>query len=205
MDILPADEQGIGRALTVIREGGIVAHATETCYGFACDVSDLGAVANLFVLKNRPYSSPVSVLFLSVEDAKKYAEWNDEAEALAKKHLPGPLTLILPLRADAPLQLYVTPLLSDRSPLTAGVRVSSRPLALRLVTDFGKPLSTTSANFHGFPNPYSAEEIVAQFKHQPIQPDLILDSGTLPHVPPSTVLDVTKGRGQANIRRKGGI
>ena len=198
--MLPA-ATGLPEALQVLRDGGIVAHATDTCYGFACDVANLGAVANLFVLKNRPYASPVSVLFPSVEEAMKYVEWNEEAGTLAKQHLPGPLTLILPARPDAPL-LYTTP---NREPGTAtlGLRISSHPLAQRLVAEFGKPLTTTSANLHGLANTYGAEEIVAQFKDQPVQPDLILDSGPLPHVPPSTVMDLMAGG--TRVRRKGEI
>ncbi|MEK7218638.1 MAG: L-threonylcarbamoyladenylate synthase [Patescibacteria group bacterium] len=213
MIVITITTASMERALSLLREGGIVAHATETCYGFACDVSSLGAVANLFALKNRPYSSPVSVLFSSVEQAKEFVEWNDEAEALAKEHLPGPLTLILPLRSDSPLQLFPSPSIllrnngSTNQPVnqstpTLGLRISSSPLAQRLVREFGKPVTTTSANLHGLPNPYSAEGIVAQFGRQTIQPDLILDSGTLPQAPPSTVIDLTGGE---RMRRKGSI
>ncbi len=204
MDILPADGKGIERALSTLRDGGIIAHATETCYGFACDVTSLGAVANLFALKNRPFTSPVSALFASIDEAKKYVEWNDEAERLARKYLPGPLTLILPQQADAPQRLYATPLQPTTSnlPVTIGLRISSLSLAQQLVSAFGKPLTTTSANLHGQPNPYSVQDIVAQFKNQVIQPDLILDSGTIPQTPPSTVIDLTE---QGKVKRKGQV
>lgn len=185
MRIIPATDEAIQGALEVLRKGGIVAHATETCYGFACDLQDPEAVTKLFKIKERPYDKPVSGLFATVEDAKEVAEWNDEAEKLAAEHLPGPLTIILPLYE--PKRFFVTP----RGGGTIGVRVSSHPIATALAGGFGAPISTTSANFHGKPNPYTVADIVMQLRENKILPDLVLDSGTLPFVKPSTVVDLT--------------
>lgn len=188
MKILPVTDEALREALDVLREGGVVAHATETCYGFACDLKNPAAVGKLFAIKQRPAGKPVSGLFPSVEAAKEYVVWNDRASSLASVYLPGPLTIILPQK-EPPL-LFPTP---DPNPNpTLGVRVSSHPLAMALATEFGSPLSTTSANLSTLPNPYSAEDIVGQYKDQDLKPDLILDSGAIPPTPPSTVIDCTK-------------
>lgn len=171
MEICEETDTGIAKAIAILEKGGVVAHATETCYGLACDLTNQDAVRRLFELKRRPNHMPMSALFSSVEEAKKYVEWNDTAEKLAKKHLPGPLTIILPRKTGKG---------------TLGIRVSSFPLAQTLARRFGKPLSTTSANIHGEPDPYAPEEIS-------VKPDLVLDSGPLPHNKPSTVLDLTQG------------
>ncbi len=214
MKVLPADTTGINAALKILRDGGVVAHATETCYGLACDLRNPDAVQKLFRIKQRPLDQPVSALFSSLDQAKEYVEWNDEAESLAKKYLPGPLTLILQRKPVARYELRVELALSGveggnpetrkSKPATSlGMRISSSPLASTLVEKFGSPLSTTSANLHGQPNPYSPDDIIAQFSRQKFQPDLILDSGTLPHNPPSTVIDLS-GSGHT-IRRQGTI
>jgi L-threonylcarbamoyladenylate synthase len=143
-------------------------------------------------------TQPVSALFPTVNAANAFVTWNVRAEELAVKHLPGPLTLILPLRDDAPATLLPTP----DGGMTIGVRVSSHPVALSLAQSFGGPLSTTSANLHGQPNPYAIATMLAQFADGEA-PDLILDSGMLPQVPPSTVIDLTGGEGE--IRRAGTI
>lgn len=214
MQVLPPDTDGLQTALSVLRRGGVVAHATETCYGLACDISNPDAVLKLFQIKHRSELQPVSALFSSIDEAKKYVEWNEKAEELAAKHLPGPLTLILPVRQSTPFSLFTTPSSNqptnnqpfDRAqggqPKTVGVRISSHPLAQQLVTAFGKPITTTSANLHGQRNPYDVQTIIAQFESQSVQPDLILDSGTLLEVPPSTVMDLT---GEGNILRVGGV
>lgn len=196
MRILPYSDASLAEAISLLRTGAVIAHATETCYGLACDLTNCDAVARLFAIKDRPVTQPISALFASIEDAKRYVEWNTRAEELAKKYLPGPLTLILPLRSDAPHRLFPNP---NPNP-TLGIRISSHPHARSLVAAFGSPLSTTSANLHGQPNPYSAEEIVQQFAEREYVPVLILDSGGLPRNPPSTVIDLSK---EGKILRRG--
>lgn len=210
--ILPFSDAALTEALSVLHAGGTVAHATETCYGFACDLTNPAAVARLFAIKQRSADQPVSALFSSLEEAKQYVVWNARAEELARAHLPGPLTLILPMRADAPTALYTVPMnklravtenCSLKTENSLGLRLSSHSVASALAAAFGSPLSTTSANLHGAPNPYSAADIALQFEGQPLQPDLILDSGNLPRTPPSTVIDLTKE--VEKIHRKGDL
>src|SRR4030042_823855 len=100
MHILPSSPQAIDQALGILSRGGVVAHATETCYGLACDLTNPEALERLFAIKERPKDQPVSALFPSVAEAKKYVVWNEEAEKLAQKFLPGPLRLIFPLRTN---------------------------------------------------------------------------------------------------------
>lgn len=194
MRILPADS-GRDEGVAILRSGGIVAHATETCYGFACDLTNPAALQKLFLLKNRPDQQPVSALFLSIEEAKKWVEWNELAEELARKYLPGPLTIVLPLKSGKRQAM------SDQR--TLGVRISSYPIAQTLAELSHVPLSTTSANLHGKPSAYSAEEIVEQFEHCEIQPDLILDSGSIPRAEASTVVSVMNGT--MRVVRQGSI
>ncbi len=208
MLILPASSDSIKQAAAIIRSGGTVAHATETCYGLACDLRNLDAVKKLFAIKQRPLHQPVSGLFSSVDEAKKWVIWNDRAGELGKQYLPGPLTLILPIRSDAPSKLFPIPesvILSvvEGQKQTLGVRISSHPLAMSLAIACGFPISTTSANIHGQPNPYSVKDLLMQFGDKADQPDLILDSGILPQNPPSTVIDCTKG--ELQTARKGDI
>jgi L-threonylcarbamoyladenylate synthase len=211
MKIIPEDASAsLTEALSVLKAGGMVVHATETCYGLACDLTNPAAVAKLFTVKQRPIDQPVSALFASIDEAKKIVEWNDRAEALAKEFLPGPLTLILPARKDMPHAMYITPRHKQTvdhvqpatchlPPATIAVRISSNPFAMHLVQAFGSPLSTTSANLHGKPSPYSTEEILEQYKNMIEKPDLVLDAGPLPFRKPSRIIDCT---GTSDILRR---
>ncbi|MDP6561836.1 MAG: L-threonylcarbamoyladenylate synthase [Candidatus Peribacteraceae bacterium] len=187
MDSHPASEEGIQKALDVLRTGGVVAHATETCYGLACDLQNPEAVDRLFAIKQRSPDQPVSALFAKVEQAQAFLEWNEEAMQLASEHLPGPLTIIM---KKAPgCNLRVCPTGSE----SIGLRISSHPTARALVEQFGSPLSTTSANIHGQPNTFSKEDIEKQFAAAGHKPDLILDDGPVEESDTSTVVDVSEG------------
>src|SRR3989338_6646402 len=170
MDILHASPSSLAIALDTLRAGGIVVHATETCYGLACDLQNPSAVAALFHIKSRPFDQPISALFSSQKQAHEYAFWPIHAQKIADQYLPGPLTLILPLRPNSPHRLLLTPQAEDdeiknkklKTKNSIGVRISSHPVAQTLVSAFVLPLSTTSAKRHGAPPAYSLAQFLAQ-------------------------------------------
>ncbi len=185
-------ERSVAEAVAVLRAGGTVAHATETCYGLACDLTNPAAVRKLFIAKNRSFEQPVSALFPTVAAAEAYVRFSAESLALAQTRLPGPTTLILPVRSDAAHVFFVTA--NDEPAASAGVRVSSHPLACLLAQTYGLPLSTTSANRHGLPPAYHVSALREQWlEHAETAPDLCLDEGMLPLRPPSTIIDCTAG------------
>jgi len=201
MDCIPSSEEGIQKALDVLRSGGVVAHATETCYGLACDIQNPEAVARLFAIKQRSDDQPVSALFASVDQAQHYLEWNELASQMAAEHFPGPLTIILPMKHNPPSILYVTPITNNQSRITIGTRISSHPTARTLIESFGSPLSTTSANIHSQPNTFSVEDIQKQFADVGHRPDLLLDDGPIAKSDASTVIDISEG--VLHVLRKG--
>lgn len=204
MPILPASDETLDMATQILLAGGTIVHATETCYGIACDLTNRDAVTTLFEVKKRSHDKPVSALFASVNEAKKYVQWNEAADQLAKQHLPGPLTIILRVRPDTPSPLFVTPHPADHLlNQTIGVRISSHPVAQELCTRAQKPLSTTSANISDEPSPYSTQEITKQFEHSTPKPELVMDAGVLPFQPPSTIIDCTSG--MMHMVRQGSI
>lgn len=199
MKIIYPNEAGIQQAIAILEGGGVVAHATETCYGLACDVTNQVALQKVFSIKKRPENMPVSVLFASVTQAKKYVQWSNKAQGLANKYLPGALTLILPVLPGCPL--YITP--DAALPKSIGMRVSSHPVAQQLVQNFGSPICTTSANVHGESNPYSVADIKNQYSAKSAMPDLLIDSGTISHNDASTIVSISND--QVNVIRQGFI
>lgn len=197
MKIIPATPKAVEEALALLARGGVIVHATETCYGITCDLADPQAVARLFAIKRRPETQPVSALFASRERTERYVEWPSAAVGLAKRYLPGPLTIVLPVRADAPA-LHPTP---NGKAVTLGVRISSHPLATELAARHPTPLSTTSANISGMPEAYDVPSLLKQFGG--ITPDLVIDEGLLRKTPPSTVVAVEDEK--LRILRQGGL
>src|SRR5579864_2702934 len=130
----------IKEAAQILRDGGLVAFPTETVYGLGANALDAAAVAKIYELKGRPETSPLIVHASSIEMARALVtEWPAEAEALAQRYWPGPLTLVLPKAPSIP-DIVTAGL------WTVGVRVPAHPIALALIDRAGVPVAAPSAN-----------------------------------------------------------
>ncbi|HLH18955.1 MAG TPA: L-threonylcarbamoyladenylate synthase [Bryobacteraceae bacterium] len=130
----------VDEAARLIRAGKLVAFPTETVYGLGANALDAAAVERIFAAKGRPRTSPLIVHVDSVEMARELAaRWPRAADALAARYWPGPLTLVVPKRADIPD--VVTAGLA-----TVGLRMPAHPLAIELIRAAGVPIAAPSAN-----------------------------------------------------------
>ena len=109
--------EAIAEAARLIASGQPVAVATETVYGLAADATNAEAVARIYEAKGRPSFNPLIVHVPDLATAERIGEFSAEARALAERHWPGPLTLVVPLRSDAGIAGLVTAgLLHHRDP-----------------------------------------------------------------------------------------
>ncbi len=146
--MLSADEAGIAAAAQILAAGDLVAIPTETVYGLAGDARSDTAVARIFEAKGRPSFNPLIVHVCDAAMARQYGVWSDTAQRLADAFWPGPLTLVLPLRADAGLSALVT-----AGQDSVALRVPAHPVARALLRAFGGPLAAPSANPSGHISP----------------------------------------------------
>lgn len=172
--------------LSILHRGGIIAHATETCYGFACDIFNKRALARLYQIKKMSHKKPVSIMVDNLAMAKKYGVFNKIALQLVRKYWPGPLTIIVKRKKSLPSFL-------NPGTKTIGIRCPAHKLSRGLVKKFGSPLTTTSANISGQPSSYSVSAIKKQFQLKKFKPDFILHSGRLKKNPPSIIVDISEG------------
>lgn len=177
-------EAKIRRAAVMLARGGVIAHATETCYGFACDAFSRRALKRLYRLKWMKQDKPVSILVADFKQAQRYGVFSKMARLLAQRCWPGPLTLIVKRKKTLPGFL-------NPGTKTIGIRVPDHALALSLARHFGRPLTTTSANISGRPPCYSISGIKRQFRSAAHKPDFILDAGRIKKRPPSTIIDLS--------------
>ena len=169
----------IPEAARLIRAGRLVAFPTETVYGLGANALDAAAVTRIFEVKGRPSTSPLIVHVASIEMARQLAAgWPEEAELLARRFWPGPLTLILPKQAVVPD--VVTAGLN-----TVGLRMPAHPVALDLIREAGLPIAAPSANRFTELSPTQADHVR---KSLGAAVDLIVDAGPTQVGIESTVL-----------------
>lgn len=173
----------IQKAARLILDGGVVVMPTDTAYALVVNIFDQQALKRLIQIKQRPRHKPFPVGVVDVRQARGLACFNRKALELARKYWPGALTLVLPKKKT------VSALVSGGHD-KVGLRIPNSPVCFALAQEVKVPYTITSANLSAGPTPYSLLEIERQFQGQKARPDLILDGGKLPQVPPSTVVEV---------------
>ncbi|QDX26227.1 threonylcarbamoyl-AMP synthase [Sphingomonas suaedae] len=167
--ILPYGEAAIAEGAAIIAAGGCVATPTETVYGLAADATNAEAVAGIYAAKGRPSFNPLIVHVADRRAAEAIAMFDRDARALADAFWPGPLTMVLPLRPDAPIAGLVTAGLS-----TVAIRVPQHRAMQALLAATGKPLAAPSANASGTLSPTRAAHVAASLAGRI---PLIIDDG----------------------------
>jgi len=183
--ILPFDKEAIAEAARLVLQGQPVAVATETVYGLAADASNAEAVARIYEAKGRPSFNPLIVHVPDLMAAERFGEFSDEARRLAQEQWPGPLTLVVPLRADAAIASLVTAGLS-----TIALRVPAHPAMQALLRSTGRPLAAPSANASGAISPTRAEHVLKSLGGRI---PLIVDAGPTQRGIESTIIAATGG------------
>ena len=175
------DPAAIAEGARVIRDGGLVAFATETVYGLGADATNPEAVARIFEAKGRPPTNPLIVHVEGKEAARPcVADWPARAEILADRFWPGPLTLVLPRSG-------IIPDIVTAGQETVGVRVPKPPIARWLILEAGRPIAAPSANRSNRISPTEARHVLKDLDGRI---DLILDSGPTTIGIESTVLGI---------------
>lgn len=154
--VLSADDAAITAAMELLRSGQIVAIPTETVYGLAADASNADAVAKIYAAKGRPDFNPLIVHVADQSAAEILAEFSPMAHQLAQAFWPGPLTLVLPLRADANIAGAVTAGLP-----TIALRCPAHPVMQALLKKTGLNIAAPSANKSGGISPTRAGHVLA--------------------------------------------
>jgi L-threonylcarbamoyladenylate synthase len=181
-EVLAAGPQEIAKAADCLESGGLVAVPTETVYGLAARADCDDAVAKIYAAKGRPDFNPLIVHVRGLEQAARYALLSPQAMALAEAHWPGPLTLVLPRRADAGLAGAVTAGLP-----TIALRAPAHPVMQALLEAVDFPLAAPSANRSGFISPTCAGHVLASLDGRI---DLVLDGGPTTAGVESTIVAV---------------
>ncbi len=177
MTTLGVDDED--EAAAALRDGRVIALATETVYGLAVDLSVPGSTTELFALKGRPDSVALPVIVHDLEAALRLTD-RSQREVLRRigsPYWPGPLTVVVRREQSCEFQLGG----DDRS---IGLRVSSAQ-PLRALCERVGPLGVSSANRHGRPPCEDLSQLRAAFGDEL----LVVDGGRC-HGAASTVVDL---------------
>lgn len=177
-----AESRNLSAAVRCLREGGVVAIPTDTLYGLSADAFNPDAIERVFAIKERPEGLALPVLLAGFEQLPSVvSDVSQSVEILAEAYWPGPLTLVLRRAAGLP------PRLTAGGP-TVAARVPAHPIPRELARLLGRPITGTSANISGAPDPRTLDALRAQVGERV---DYLIGCGPVPAGTASTIVDLT--------------
>ena len=188
-------EATIANAVAALAAGRLVALPTETVYGLGADATDGRAVAGIYAAKGRPSFNPLIAHVPDLASAETHGVFDADARRLAEAFWPGPLTLVVPKRAESPIADIVTAGLDS-----VGLRVPAEPTTLAILARLGRPVAAPSANRSGRVSPTSAADVAGDLGEKVA---VIVDAGPSPVGVESTIVAVLDGT--ARLLRPGGV
>jgi L-threonylcarbamoyladenylate synthase len=182
------------KAFAALDNHGVVIFPTDTLYGLGADVFSLPALQRIFAIKGRRSELALPVLVAGLDQVDAVAlPMSGQAQQLAERFWPGPLTLVMRRSPDLPD-------LVTGGADTVAVRMPAHRIPLALARRLGRPITGTSANLSGQPDLLDLDSIQSQLGNLV---DYIIRAGPPPEGTGSTVVDITGD--EPRLLREGSI
>ncbi len=170
------------QAAEIVRNGGLIAYPTDSCYALGCHIGDKDAMDRLRKVRGMDDKRHLTLMCRDLSEIAAYAIIDNVQYRLLKAATPGSYTFILRATREVPRRLM------HPKRKTIGVRVPQHPVAHALLTELNEPMLSATLQLPGDETPISeGGDIRARLEHEL---DLVLDAGHCGIVP-STVLDLT--------------
>ena len=164
-------KEAIQQALEVLRSGGVILYPTDTVWGIGCDATNPAAVARIYEIKHRSDSKSLVLLASDMDMVCRYIKEVPEMAVQLVEVNDKPMTIIYPgaIAGPSPAVIPAAELSKpDRNALafntvaedgTVGIRIPMMDFCQQLISRFGRPIVSTSANISGEPTPKNYSEI----------------------------------------------
>jgi len=171
----------IRRAADIVRNGGVIAYPTDSCYALGCHIGDAAALERLRRIRGADRHHHFTLVCRDLSEIGRYARIETWQFRLLKAATPGPFTFLLPATRETPRRLQ------HPKRRTIGIRVPDHPVPKMLLTELGEPVMSSTLLLPGDVLPLTdGDQIRARLEHQL---DAILDGGHC-GIEPTTVIDL---------------
>ena len=158
----------IQKAIEVLRKGGIILYPTDTVWGIGCDATDPEAVARVYEIKKRADSKSLVLLASDMDMICRYVKEIPEMAVQLVEVNDRPMTIVYPDAVAGPSPVGPELPKAEKNCLafntvaedgSVGIRIPMMDFCRQLVSRFGRPVVSTSANISGDPTPKKYSEI----------------------------------------------
>lgn len=171
----------IRQAATIVREGGLIAYPTDSCYALGCHIGDKDALERIRRLRQADRHHHFTLVCRDLTEIARYAKVDTWQFRLLKACTPGPYTFILEATRETPRRLQ------HEKRRTIGIRVPDHPVPQMLLTELGEPIMSSTLMLPGDELPLNDGAEIASRLARDL--DALLDSGSC-GLEPTTVVDL---------------
>lgn len=171
----------IRRAAEIVREGGVIAYPTDSCYALGCHIGDKDALERVRRIRQADRHHHFTLVCRDLSEIARFAKVETWQFRLLKACTPGPYTFLLPATRETPRRLQ------HEKRRTIGIRVPDHPVPLMLLEELGEPLMSSTLSLPGDALPLTdGKEIRDRLEHEI---DAVLDGGNC-GLEPTSVVDL---------------
>lgn len=172
----------IRQAVSIMREGGVIAFPTDSAYALGCHTGDAAAVQRIRSIRQVDERHHFTLMCRDLAEIATYARVDNVQYRLLKAVTPGSYTFILEATRELPRRIL------HPKRKTIGIRVPEHPVALALLEELGEPMLTATLSLPGDDEALTdAQEIRDRLQHQI---EAVIDAGGC-HAEMTTVVDLT--------------
>jgi len=186
LDVHPHNPQprAIGKAVALLRSGGLVAYPTDSCYALGCQLGNKEGLARIRAIRRLDDKHHFTLMCKDFAQLGQFVLVDNTAFRAVKAATPGSYTFILPATKLVP------PRLLHPKKKTVGVRIPAHVVTQALVTELGEPLLSTTLLLPDQEDPMTQGWEIKEALDN--QVDAVIDSGDC-GAEPTTVVDFSQG------------
>src|SRR6476660_3466115 len=193
-DVQPHDPQPrvIAQAVKIIRDGGLIAYPTDSCYALGAQMGNRDALDRIRAIRHLDDKHHFTLVCKDFAQLGQLVQIDNDVFRSIKAVTPGSYTFILPATREVPKRLL------HPKKKTVGVRIPDNHVVQALLAELGEPLLSSTLLLPDEEEPLTQGwEIKERLDHVV---DAVIDSGDC-GAEPTTVIDFSEG--DVTIVRRG--
>ncbi|MBI3149905.1 MAG: threonylcarbamoyl-AMP synthase [Betaproteobacteria bacterium] len=171
----------VRQAVAILRQGGVIAYPTDSCYALGCHIGDADSMRRLRQIRGVDEKHHLTLVCCDLAQVARYARIDNWQFRILRQGTPGGFTFLLPATREVPRRLQHP----KRS--TIGVRVPEHAVVQALLAELGEPILSATLILPGDDEPLTGAEAIRE--RLEAQVELVIDSGPCATTP-TTVVDL---------------
>ena len=183
-DVHPDNPQprAMAAVTAILRDGGLVAYPTDSCYALGCQMGNRGALDRIRAIRQLDQHHHFTLVCRDFAQLGQLVQVSNSTYRLVKACTPGPYTFILRATREVPRALM------HPKKFTVGVRIPTHHVTRVLLDSLGEPLLSSTLLLPGEEEPLTEGWEIKDRLDDEV--DAVIDSGDC-GTEPTTVIDLS--------------